>query len=101
MDITTSKIYSIKSELRYCTGSNTAHNMSVLHGDEALSTINHFTKATYHHGRDKLSVFNSLSANPTKWSNTPQTIRRQQPTNCLSVFDHVVGLALKGLNEKL
>ena len=27
-----------------------------------------------------------------------QTIRRQQPTNCLSVFDQFVGLALKGLN---
>ena len=27
-----------------------------------------------------------------------QTIRRQQPLNCLSVFEHVVGLALKGLN---
>ena len=26
-----------------------------------------------------------------------QTIRRQQPTNCLSLFDHFVGLALKGL----
>ena len=26
-----------------------------------------------------------------------QTIRRQQPTNCLSVFDHFVGLVLKGL----
>ena len=26
-----------------------------------------------------------------------QTIRRQQPTNCLSVFDHFVGLPLKGL----
>ena len=27
-----------------------------------------------------------------------QTICRQQPPNCLSVFDHFVGLALKGLN---
>ena len=27
-----------------------------------------------------------------------QTVRRQQPMNCLSVFDHFVGLALKGLN---
>ena len=27
-----------------------------------------------------------------------QKIRRQQPRNCLSVFDHFVGLALKGLN---
>ena len=26
-----------------------------------------------------------------------QTIRRQQSTSCLSVFDHFVGLALKGL----
>ena len=26
-----------------------------------------------------------------------QTIRRQQLTKCLSVFDHFVGLALKGL----
>ena len=28
-----------------------------------------------------------------------QTIRRQQPTNCLSVFDHFVGLALTGLSD--
>ena len=28
-----------------------------------------------------------------------QTIRRLLPTNCLSVFDHFVGLALKGLSE--
>ena len=26
-----------------------------------------------------------------------QTIRQQQPTNCLSVFDHFMGLALEGL----
>ena len=28
-----------------------------------------------------------------------QTIRQQQTTNCLSVFDHFVGLALKGLRD--
>ena len=28
-----------------------------------------------------------------------QTICRLLPTNCLSVFDHFVGLALKGLNS--
>ena len=44
-----------------------------------------------------LLLLNPLSANPTKWSNTLKTIRRQKPTNCLSVFDHFVGLALKGL----
>ena len=30
-----------------------------------------------------------------------QTIRGQQPTNCLSVFDHFVGLALKVLKTYL
>ena len=30
-----------------------------------------------------------------------QTIRRQQPTNCLSVFDHFVVLTLKGLSINL
>ena len=30
-----------------------------------------------------------------------QTIRGQQPTNYLSVFDHFVGLALKGLKKLL
>ena len=29
------------------------------------------------------------------------TIRRVLPTNCLSVFDHVMGLALKGLRDIL
>ena len=28
-----------------------------------------------------------------------QKIRRLLPTNCLSVFEHFVGLALKGLNQ--
>ena len=30
-----------------------------------------------------------------------QTIRRQQPTNCLGVFDYFVGLALKGVQLDL
>ena len=38
-----------------------------------------------------------LSANPTKWSNTLKQFVGNLPTNCLSVFDHFVGLALKGL----
>ena len=43
-----------------------------------------------------VSALSPLNANPTKWSNT-QTIRQLLSTNCLSVFDHFVGLALKGL----
>ena len=33
----------------------------------------------------------------TKWSNTLKQFVGNLPTNCLSVFDHFVGLALKGL----
>ena len=45
-----------------------------------------------------LSLINPLSANPTKWSNTLKQFVGKFPTNCLSVFDHFVGLALEGLN---
>ena len=40
---------------------------------------------------------NHLSANPTKWSNTLKQFVGNLPTNCLSVFDHIVKLALKRL----
>ena len=42
-------------------------------------------------------LFNSLSANPEKWSNTLKQFVGNLPTNCLSVFDHFMSLALKGL----
>ena len=40
---------------------------------------------------------NTLSANPTKWSNTFKQFVGKFPMNCLSVLDHFVGFALKGL----
>ena len=43
---------------------------------------------------------NPLSANLTKWANTLKQFVGNLPTNCLSVFDHFVKLALKGLNLK-
>ena len=42
---------------------------------------------------------NPLSANPTEWSNTLNQFVGKLPTNCLSVFAHFVGLALKGLKD--
>ena len=42
-------------------------------------------------------LLNPLSGNLTKWSNTLKQFVGKLPTNCLSVFDHFVGLALKGL----
>ena len=43
-----------------------------------------------------LSILNPLSANITKWSTTVKQFKL--PTNCFSVFDHFVGLMLKGLS---
>ena len=44
------------------------------------------------------TILTLLSTNPTKWSNTLKEFVGKLPTNCLSVFNHYVGLALKGLN---
>ena len=44
------------------------------------------------------SFFNPLSANPTKGPDTLKQFVGSLPTNCLSVFDHFVGLALKDLS---
>ena len=45
-------------------------------------------------------MLNPLSANPTKWSNTLKQSVGKCPTNCMSVFNNFVGLALKGLKAK-
>ena len=42
-------------------------------------------------------LFNPLSVNPTKWSNTLKQFVGKLPTNSLSVSDHFVGLSPKGL----
>ena len=44
-------------------------------------------------------AFNTLSANPTKWSKTLKQFINSLPTNCLSVFDHFVKLAFKRLRR--
>ena len=41
---------------------------------------------------------NPFSTNFTKWSTTLKQFVGNLSTNCLSVFDHFMGLALKGLN---
>ena len=42
---------------------------------------------------------NPSSANTTKLSNTLKQFVGNLPTNCLSVFDHFVGLMLKALKN--
>ena len=47
-------------------------------------------------GRKRLNS-NPLNTHPIKWSNKFKQFVGKLPTNCLNVFDHFVGLALKGL----
>ena len=51
--------------------------------------------------RQRNFLLNPLSAKFIKWLNTLKQFVGKLPTNCLSVFDHFVGLALKGLNPSL
>ena len=57
-----------------------------------LSDANNIIQST-------VSYFNPLSANITKWSNTIKQFVSNLTSNCLSVFDQFVGLALKGLSN--
>ena len=43
-------------------------------------------------------LINPLNSNPEKWSNKLKQIVGHLPTICLSVFDHFMNLALKGLS---
>ena len=44
-----------------------------------------------------ITRINPLNGNLTTWSNTLKQFVDNLLTNCLSMFDHFVGLALKGL----
>ena len=51
---------------------------------------------------DSVIVYISpLRASPTKWSSTLKQFVGKLPTNCLSVFDHFMGLVRKGLEKIL
>ena len=50
----------------------------------------------YETGENAITINNQLY----KMVKHTQTICRQQPANCLTVFDHFVGLVLKGLTGR-
>ena len=56
-----------------------------------------FKENTLKNLKQPLQTTSSFSVNFTKWSNTLKQFVGSLPTNCLSVFAHFVGLALKGL----
>ena len=43
-------------------------------------------------------TINPLSNNFSKWANTLKQFTGNLPTNCLSVFDHLMILTLKGVS---
>ena len=57
--------------------------------------FNFVERRSYHHVFYK--NLNPLNANFTKWSNNIKQFVGNLPMNCLNVFDHFVGLVLKGL----
>ena len=67
--------------------------------DEVVETISIWQFLRLWYGQ--FLTVNPFSANFTKWSNTLKQFVGNFPTNCLSVFDHFVGLVLKGLKPQL
>ena len=49
-------------------------------------------------GTKLIESWHSLTQNATKWPSTLKQFIGNLPTNCLSLFDHFVKLALKGSN---
>ena len=72
------------------------HTNSVTNTQKSVYGISSLMKKKFFFWKVKIDL-NSLSANPTKWSNTLKQFVGKLLTNCLSVFDHFVKLVLKGL----
>ena len=66
------------------------HISSRIHGIDSLRRRPKVLNALY---------FQIFKRKPHKMVKHTQTIRRQQQTNCLSVFVHSVGLALKNVKK--
>ena len=64
-----------------------------------LVTVLCFVQINWNVLLSKSNSINPLCASFTKWSNTLKQFVGKLPTNCLSVFDHFVGLAFKGLTS--
>ena len=67
--------------------------------DTSGNTGKVWVKSRYYENRKY--DFERFKQQPHKMVKHNQTIRRLLPTNCLSLFDHFVGLALRRLTTKL
>ena len=82
--------------------------VEVILNNKAMQTISAETKLKKYSGMSPRQTYyltvisvDPLSANLIKWSNTLKQFLGNLPTNCLSVFDHLVGFALKGLRQSI
>ena len=67
--------------------------------DEVFISSNNFSSEFFLIENLPATVSNILNTNSTKWSNKLKQLDCNLPTNFLSLFDHFVGLALKGLKN--
>ena len=81
--------------------SSFSFSFSQVEGDEIIKNIKNLKTNKATQSADIPTKLNPFSANFTKWSNTLKQFVGDLPTNCLSVFDHFVGLALKRLRKTL
>ena len=82
-------------------GSRDILNFNFLEKGQGIVSLLHFMNNFSRKMFLMLYSFNLLSANFTKWSNTLKQVVGKLSMNCLSVFDHFVGLALKGLSDQI
>ena len=64
---------------------------------KTLVVNNEVVKEQTEINKTHIIFINLLNVNPEKWSNTLKQIVGNLSTICLSVFDHFINLALKGL----
>ena len=71
------------------------------HTLKIFKVLDHFGTLCIKGLKLRSNKLNPLSANFTKWSNTLKQFVGKLQMNCFTVFDHFVGLALKGLSIDL
>ena len=75
----------------------------LMHGSRSCNCLSNLSCLTVLLSIPFITTFfpdlNPLSANSTKWSNTLKQFVSNLLTNCFSVFDHFVKLALKGSKQ--
>ena len=62
-----------------------------------LQNVAVITNCDVYYKMRRYSVCYPFKRQPGKWSNTLKQFVGNLPTSCLSVFDHFMNLALKGL----